>query len=127
MGGFINFGIETLHAPTELGGLIIASLVLIPESLGAFQSALHNKMQRAINICLGSALSTIALTIPAIMLAGGLQDLTLILGVNSSNSTLLMATLFTALITFMSGQTTILQGHVHIMLFIGYIFLIFYP
>jgi Ca2+:H+ antiporter len=127
LGGFINFGIETLHAPTELGGLIIASLVLIPESLGAFQSALHNKMQRAINICLGSALSTIALTIPAIMLAGGLQDLTLILGVNSSNSTLLMATLFTALITFMSGQTTILQGHVHIMLFIGYIFLIFYP
>jgi Ca2+:H+ antiporter len=127
LGGFINFGIETLHAPTELGGLIIASLVLIPESFSAYQSALRNKMQRAINLCLGSALSTIALTVPAIMLAGGLQTLTLALGISASNSILLIATLFTALITFMSGQTTILQGHVHLMLFIGYIFLIFYP
>ena len=127
LGAYINYGIETLKAPTELGGLIVAALVLIPEGLGAYRSALRNHMQRAVNICLGSALSTIALTVPAIMLADGLQDLTLILGLTGSSSTFLIATLFTVLITLMNGRTTVLQGHVHLMLFAGYIFLIFYP
>lgn len=127
LGEFINYSIETLHAPTELGGLIIAALVLIPEGLGACRAALANHMQRAVNICLGSALSTIALTVPAVMLASGLQNLTLVLGVSGGSSTLLYATLFTTLITLMSGRTTVLQGHVHLMLFLGYLFLIFYP
>jgi Ca2+:H+ antiporter len=127
LGDFISYGIETLHAPNELGGLIIASLVLIPEGLGAYRSALNNQMQRSVNICLGSALSSIALTVPAIMLAAGLKDLKLVLGIGGGSSTMLYATLITVLITLMSGRTTVLQGHVHLMLFLGYLFLIFYP
>ena len=127
LGDSINFGIETLKAPAELGGLIVAALVLIPEGLGAYRSAIRNHMQRAVNLCLGSALSTIALTVPAIMLADGLQNLTLVLGLSGSGTTLLIATLFTVLITLMNGRTTVLQGHVHLMLFAGYLFLIFYP
>jgi Ca2+:H+ antiporter len=127
LGNFINYGIETLHAPSELGGFIVAALVLISEGLAAYQGALNNHMQRAVNLCLGSALSTIALTVPAIMLAGGLQNLTLTLGISSSNSTLLYASLFTSLITFITGKTTVLQGHVHLLLFFCYIFLMFYP
>ncbi|MEI6069724.1 MAG: calcium/proton transporter [Methylococcaceae bacterium] len=126
-GGFINYGIETLHAPIELAGLIIAALVLIPESLSAYRIALDNNLQRSVNICLGSVLSSIALTVPAIMLATGLQDLKLIIGVTGAGSTLLYASLLTALITLMTGRTTVLQGHVHLMLFFGYLFLIFYP
>ena len=127
LGSYINYGIETLKAPAELGGLIVAALVLIPEGLGAYRSAVRNHMQRAVNLCLGSALSTIALTVPAVMLADGLQNLTLVLGLSGSGTTLLIATLFTALITLMTGRTTVLQGHVHLMLFAGYLFLIFYP
>lgn len=127
LGDSINFGVETLKAPAELGGLIVAALVLIPEGLGAYRSAIRNHMQRAVNLCLGSALSTIALTVPAIMLADGLQNLTLVLGLSGSGTTLLIATLFTVLITLMNGRTTVLQGHVHLMLFAGYLFLIFYP
>lgn len=127
LGTYINYGIETLKAPTELGGLIVAALVLIPEGLSAYRGAVRNHMQRAVNLCLGSALSSIALTVPAIMLADGLQNLTLVLGLSGSSSTLLIATLFTVLITLMNGRTTVLQGHVHLMLFASYLFLIFYP
>jgi Ca2+:H+ antiporter len=127
LGEFISYGIETLHAPNELGGLIIASLVLIPEGLGAYRGALNNQMQRSVNICLGSALSSIALAVPAIMLAAGLQDLKLVLGIGGGSSTMLYATLITVLITLMSGRTTVLQGHVHLVMFLGYLFLIFYP
>ena len=127
LGDFISYGIETLHAPAELGGLLIASLVLIPEGLSAYRGALNNQMQRSVNICLGSALSSIALTVPAVMLAAGLQDLKLVLGIGGGSSTMLYATLITVLITLMSGRTTVLQGHVHLVLFLGYLFLIFYP
>ena len=127
LGDFINYTIDDLHAPQELGGLVVAALVLIPEGLGACRAALGNQMQRAVNICLGSALSSIALTVPVVILVSGLQNLELVLGVSSRNETLLYASLFTMLITLTSGRTTALQGHVHLMLFCCYLFLIFYP
>jgi Ca2+:H+ antiporter len=127
LGGVIDFGIETLHAPAALGGLIVAGLVLAPEGLGACRAALANRMQRAVNICLGSALSTIALTVPTVLIASGMQEHALVLGLRGVNTTLLYATLFVTLTTLVSGRANILQGKVHLMLFIGYLFFIFYP
>jgi len=57
-------GIENLGFPAPLGGVMIAILVLSPEGLTAFHAALVNHLQRAVNVCLGSALATIGLTIP---------------------------------------------------------------
>jgi Ca2+:H+ antiporter len=127
LGNVINYGIEVLKAPTELGGLIIATLVLTPEGLSACRAAMANQMQRAVNICLGSALSTIALTVPCMLLAAGLRNIDLTLGVINGGSTLLYATLLTMLITLVCARTTVLQGHVHLMLFLSYLFFIFYP
>ena len=127
LGNVINYGIEVLKAPTELAGLIIAILVLTPEGLSACRAAMTNHMQRAVNICLGSALSTIALTVPCMLLAAGWHDINLTLGVINGGSTLLYATLLTTLITLVCARTTVLQGHVHLMLFLSYLFFIFYP
>ncbi|MGR8998838.1 MAG: calcium:proton antiporter [Gammaproteobacteria bacterium] len=127
LGDVINHGIEVLNAPAELAGVIIATLVLTPEGLSACRAAMANHMQRAVNICLGSALSTIALTVPCMLLAAGLQDINLTLGVFGGASTLLYATLLTTLITLVCARTTMLQGNVHLMLFLSYIFFIFYP
>jgi len=60
----VDFGIEDLGFPAPLGGVMIAILVLSPEGLTAFHAALVNHLQRAVNVCLGSALATIGLTIP---------------------------------------------------------------
>ena len=127
LGDVINHGIEVLNAPTELAGVLIASLVLMPEGLSAYRAAMANSMQRAVNICLGSALSTIALTVPCMLLVAGWQGINLTLGVIGSGSTLLYATLLTTLITLVCARTTVLQGHVHLMLFLSYLFFIFYP
>jgi Ca2+:H+ antiporter len=127
LGDVINHGIEVLDAPTELAGVIIATLVLTPEGLSACRSAMANNMQRAVNICLGSALSTIALTVPCMLIAAGFNDLNLTLGVFGGASTLLYATLLTMLITLVCARTTMLQGNVHLMLFFSYLFFIFYP
>ena len=126
-GDVINYGIEALKAPTELAALLIAILVLAPEGLSAYRAARTNQMQQAMNICLGSALSTIALTVPCVLLAAGLQNIDLTLGLFASGTTLLYATLFTTLITLSSARTTMLQGNVHIMVFLSYLFFIFYP
>lgn len=127
LGDVINHSIEALHAPDELAGVIIALLVLTPEGVGACSAASANHMQRAVNICLGSALATIALTVPCILIVAGLNDFDLTLGVFGGASTLLLATLLTTLITVVSARTTMLQGNVHLMLFLSYLFFIFYP
>lgn len=59
----VDYGIATLGAPQAMGGFLVAILVLSPEAM----AALDNKLQRTINISLGSAISTIGLTIPAIL------------------------------------------------------------
>lgn len=127
LGGLIDFGLETLHAPSALGGLIVSALVLAPEGLGAFRAAAANRMQRAVNICLGSALSTIALTVPAVLIAADFSGHVLVLGLEGVEPTLLYASLIALLITLVSGRANLLQGQVHVMLFVGYLFFIFYP
>jgi len=127
LGDVINYAVEALNAPTDIAALIIATLVLAPEGLSACRAAMANQMQQAMNICLGSALSTIALTVPCVLLVAGLQNVNLTLGVIAGGSTLLYATLLTTLITLSSARMTMLQGNVHLMLFLSYLFFIFYP
>jgi Ca2+:H+ antiporter len=127
MGEAINYGIDELKAPTALGGLIIASLGLTSEGIGAIRAALANRMQRAVNICLGAALSTIGLTVPTILIAASFLGMELSLGLEGTNATLLMATLLITMLTFVSGGANILQGIVHLMLFLGYVIFILFP
>ncbi|MFO1418431.1 MAG: calcium/proton transporter [Methylotetracoccus sp.] len=127
LGGAISFGIEALDAPTALGGLVIAGLGLIPEGLGALRAATANRIQRSVNICLGSALSTIGLTVPTVLIAAAGLNLELVLGLDGTNSTLLQASLFVAVLTFVSGRANALQGIIHLMLFLGYVMFILFP
>lgn len=123
----LEFVIESLGLPPALGGLVVTGLVLAPEGMSAFRAALENRVQRAINLCLGSALSTIALTIPTVLIAAALLRHSLILGVSPLNITLLCASLLVAVITFVSGRANLLQGTVHLMIFAAYLFFMFFP
>jgi len=120
-----DYLIETLNAPVALGGLAIAALVATPEAISATKAAFHNQLQRSVNIFLGSVLSTIGLTIPAMLVIGHLTGRTIILGVQDAELVMLLLTLFLSAITFTSGRTNILQGLVHALLFLAYILLIF--
>jgi Ca2+:H+ antiporter len=117
--------IRRLHAPAALGGIIIAALVATPEGIGAVRSALANKLQRSVNICLGSLLATIGITVPLMIVVAHLMGATIFLGLQGTSFVMLLLTLAVSILTFGSGRTNVLQGAVHLILFIAYVLLIF--
>ena len=125
MAKLVDHGIATLGAPQALGGFLVAILVLSPEAMGAAKSALKNQLQRTVNISLGSALATIGMTIPAVLVISLLTGRTIELGLEAVDIVLLLLTLLVSLINFGAGRTNILQGAVHLIIFISYIVLIF--
>jgi Ca2+:H+ antiporter len=121
----INYGIHVLNAPPALGGFLVAVLILSPESLAAVRAALKNQLQRSVNILLGSALTTISLTVPAVLTIGLVTGQTIILGLDPLDIVLLALTLATSMLTFGSARTNVLLGAVHLLLFFAYVVLIF--
>jgi Ca2+:H+ antiporter len=115
----------TLHAPAALGGVVIALLVAAPEAVGAVRAAAANHLQRSMNIFLGSVLSTISLTIPAMIALSQFTGARIVLGLENANSVMLVLTLVVSMVTFSSGRTNVLQGAIHLVLFGAYILLIF--
>ncbi len=122
----IDYAMHYLEAPHELGGLLIAMLLLIPESCLAIRGALCNQLQNAVNVMLGSVLAAIGLIIPAVLVVGLVTGRSVILGLNYVNETLLWLTLIMSILTIGSGRTNVLQGAIHLLIFFAYIALLFY-
>lgn len=125
LGSLLNYELTNSGAPLALGGFLVAALILTPEALSAVYAARDNKLQRAVNIALGSALATICLTIPAVLTISVLTNAKIILGLGEVNTILLALTLAVNLVTFISQRTNFLLGAVHLALFITYIVMIF--
>ena len=125
MAVMVDHGISIMGAPQALGGFLVAILVLSPEAMAAVKAALDNKLQRTMNITLGSALSTIGMTIPAVLTISLVTGKTIELGLEQAEAFLLIFTLMLAIVNFNSERTNILYGVVHLVLFMTYIMLIF--
>jgi len=123
----VEFGISSLALPAPLGGVLIAVLVLTPEGVVALRAAVADQLQRSVNICLGAALSTIGMTVPAVLAIGLITGKTIVLGLENRDIALLVLTLFVSALTFSSTKTNVLQGAVHLVLFLAYLTLIFNP
>ena len=121
----IDYVIETLRMPTAIGGVVIATLVATPEAIAATRAALSNRVQRSINVSLGSVLSSIGLTVPVMLAISYLTDHEVHLGLSNADDLLLAVTLAVCVVTFASGRTNILQGAVHVTLFAAFVMLIF--
>ena len=117
--------LDALHAPAALGGVVVALLVATPEAVGAVRAAIADRLQRSMNIFLGSVLSTIGLTIPAMLVLGQLTGQKFVMGLQNANAVMLLLTLTVSLVTFSTARTNVLQGAVHLVLFGAYILLIF--
>ncbi len=123
----LNHGVEELGIPIAFSGIVIAILVLSPEGMAAMEAAARNRLQRAVNLCLGSAVSTIGLTIPAVLAISLYTGVTLELGLDHVEMVLLVLTLFISMITFSGAPTNLLLGVVHLVLFLAYLTLVFAP
>lgn len=123
----VDVATAMIGAPPAFAGVLVALLILLPESVAAIAAARKNDLQKSINLALGSSLATIGLTIPAVAVAGYVLDKPLVLGLNAQDMVLLLLTFFLSMLTFGTGRTNILFGLVHVVVFAVYVFLVFVP
>ncbi len=112
-------------APPVLGGMLVAALVLAPESVGAVRAALANQLQRSVNILLGSVLATVSLTIPFVLTASLIVGKPILLGLEIKDIIVLSLTMIMSVMTFSASRTNVLLGAVHLLIFFAYIMIIF--
>jgi Ca2+:H+ antiporter len=103
--------------PPSFNGVVIAALVLLPESGAAVIAARANRIQTSLNLALGSAIASIGLTIPVVGAVSLYLGQELILGLDSQEMVLLALTLIASTLTLSTGRATILQGAVHLVIF----------
>lgn len=123
----IEAAVSSAGAPRALVGVIIATLVLLPESVAALRATLANRLQTSLNLGLGSALATIGLTIPAVAALSIAMDLPISLGLDMKSAVLLFLTLIVSTLSLGTGKTTVLQGAVHLVIFAVYLFTTIVP
>ena len=120
-------GLAAVGAPKSVLGVVIAALVLLPESLAAVRAARADRLQTSLNLALGSALASIGLTIPVVSVVSIVLDTPLLLGLGAKEQVLLALTLLTGVITLGTGRTTVLQGVVHLVILAAFLFLAVVP
>jgi Ca2+:H+ antiporter len=123
----IEGALEAAGAPPAVLGIIVAMLVLLPETSAAVRAAHANRLQNSLNLALGSALSSIGLTIPAVALTATLAGMPLVLGLAPKELVLLVLTFLVASITLAAGRTHVLLGAVHLVIFAAFLFLALVP
>lgn len=123
----IEAGVEAIGAPQSLVGIIIATVILLPEGLAAIKAVRSNRLQTSLNLALGSALASIGLTIPAVAITCYFTGLEITLGLNGVSTLLLILSLFIISISFNTNKTNIQQGIVLLVIFMTYIFTTIVP
>lgn len=123
----IEAAVTSAGAPKAVIGIAIAMLVLLPETWAAVRAAQADRLQTSMNLALGSALASIGLTIPVVVVAAVLLDLPLVLGLEPKDLVLLTLSFLVSAITLGTGRTNVMQGAVHLVLFAAFLFLALVP
>ena len=127
MSPIIEAAVVSVDAPKAVVGIIIAVIVLMPETWAAMRAARANRLQTSMNLAIGSALASIGLTIPAVVGAAVLLDLPLTLGLAPKDIAMLALTFVVSAITLGSGRTNMMHGVVHLAIFAAFMFLTLVP
>jgi Ca2+:H+ antiporter len=119
----VERAVLALGLPLSFVGVIIALLILLPETLAAVRVARRQRLQISFNLAFGSAMASIGLTIPAIAVASIWLTVPLHLGLAPTHVVLLAITILVTTLTVVSGRATLLQAGVHLALLAAYLFL----
>lgn len=120
MASLLDDGLDRLGAPVALSGILIAMIVFLPETITAIRAALAGEIQRVSNLCHGALVSTVGLTIPAVLTIGLLTGQTVTLGEGPTNLVLLAVSLLLTMTTFFGKRVTALHGAAHLFVFVLY-------
>jgi Ca2+:H+ antiporter len=123
----IEDAVAAVGAPPSAVGVVIALLVLLPETLAAVRNARRDRVQTSFNLAFGSAMASIGLTIPAIAVASIWLEGPLELGLGSTQMVLLAITVVVGGLTVLPGRATLQESGVHLVLFGAFVFLAVNP
>jgi len=123
----IEGAVEAANAPRTVVGIVIATLVLLPETWAAVRAARANRIQSSMNLAVGSALASIGLTVPIVVIASIAFGLPLVLGLGAKDMAMLVVTFLVSAVTLGTGRTYMMQGAVHLVLFAAFLFLALVP
>ncbi len=123
----IETAVASAGAPPAIVGIIIAMVVLLPEGVSAIRAALANRLQTSMNLAFGSALASIGLTVPVVVVVAVWLDLPLVLGLEPKDIILLVLSLVVCSIGLGNGRTNMMQGAVQVVIFASFLFLSLVP
>lgn len=125
MAAFLDEGLDRIGVPVALSGILIAVIVFLPETVTAVRAAYVGEIQRMGNLCHGALVSTVGLTIPAVLTIGLFNGQTVLLAESPANLVLLAITIVLSIATFFGGKVTALHGGAHLMVFVLYMLVVF--
>ena len=125
MAGLLDEGLDRLGAPIALSGVLIAAIVFTPETLTALRAAAGGEMQRVVNLCHGALVSTLALTIPTVLIIGLATGSPVVLAESPVNLLLLGVTFAVSAVSAAAPRVTAVHGTVHLLLFAVYALALF--
>jgi Ca2+:H+ antiporter len=123
----IEDAIAAIDAPPSAVGVLIALLVLLPETLAAVRNARRDRIQTSFNLAFGSAMASIGLTIPVIAVASIWLEGPLDLGLGGTQLVLFAITAVVAALTVLPGRATLQESGVHLALFGAFVFFALRP
>ena len=123
----LESGVAAAGLPAAVSGVVIALIVLLPETGAAIRLARGNRMQSSLNLALGSGLASIGLTIPVVASISNIFPFPLALGLPPLQIALLTLTMLVSTITLGSGRATVMHGAIHLVLFAAFMFLTVVP
>lgn len=122
---FMSNNLETLGLPLALGAFSVALISASPELITAIRAASNNNMQTVVNIAVGASLATVLMTIPAILIVSKIMGMDIDLAITPVQGIMLGLTILAGIIHFNDGETNMLEGFVHLVIFIVFFFLMF--
>jgi Ca2+:H+ antiporter len=116
------------HADPPTGRTALISLwLLILALVSAVRAASRRRVQTSLNLAYGSAMASIGLTIPTIVVASIWLEGPLTLGLGETDMVLLFASVIVGVLTVVPGRAKPLNGGLHLVILAAYIFLTISP
>jgi Ca2+:H+ antiporter len=125
MAGRVPSLLSATGMPSAVGGVFVAIMVLFPEGLAALAASARGDMQRSINVLLGSAVATIGLTVPAVLVVRAVTGVDVELGLDPPYIVLLALTFAVSAVHLARGRVNFIQGIIHLLILAGWIMTIF--
>ena len=122
---FMGHTLEHFGMPMAIGAVGVAVISAAPELITAVRAAVDNRMQTVVNIALGASLATILLTIPAVIVVTRIIGMEIELELTPIQGVMMALTFLVSIVNFNDGETNVLEGFLHVILFVVFAFLLF--